>query len=93
MSYIFKSRASGNLLLGALEGDRLMRMVGQVPGRPGLLDHEELPAVIRVMEQSVARPPRSELDATDADSLQSILELFVTARNETVEVLWGVSTC
>ena len=37
MSYIFKSRASGNLLLGALEGDRLMRMVGQVPGRPGLL--------------------------------------------------------
>lgn len=91
MSYIFKSRASGNLLLGDIEGDRLMRMVGQVPGRPGLFDHEALPAAIRLMEQSVTL--RQEPDAADPDGLQSLLALFVTARNETVEVLWGVSTC
>lgn len=91
MSYIFKSRVSGNLLLCDTQGDRLMRMVGQAPGRPGLFDHETLPAAIRVMQQSVALRP--EPDTADPDGLQSILALFVTARNETVEVVWGVSTC
>ncbi|MFM2345338.1 MAG: hypothetical protein RL654_91 [Pseudomonadota bacterium] len=91
MSYIFKSRVSGNLLLGDVEGDRLMRMVGLVPGRPGLFDHGQLPEAIRVMEQSV--PLRPEPDIADPDGFASLLALLVTARNETVEVLWGVSTC
>ena len=72
MSYIFKSRASGNLLLGDIEGDRLMRLVGQAPGRPGFLDHGQLPEAIRVMELSF--PLRPEPDAADPDGLQSLLE-------------------
>jgi hypothetical protein len=53
MLYKFKSKASGNVIMTAPVGDRLMRLLGREPAPKGIFLPEQMPAAIALLQAAV----------------------------------------
>jgi hypothetical protein len=52
--YKFKSKASGDVIMLAAQGDRLLRLLGRAPSARGIIAAETLPAAIAALEAAIA---------------------------------------
>lgn len=53
MSYKFKSRATGDLLMLDATGKQILEILGKTPGEPGILTLEQIPGAISTLEEAV----------------------------------------
>lgn len=67
MLYKFKSKATGDLIMTAPVGDRLLRLVGHEPTPQGIFLPESLPAAIAALEKAIAAE-EDERRAADAEA-------------------------
>ena len=52
--YKFKSKADGDVLMLAANGDQLLRLIGKEPGAQGIIEVAVMPAAIAALEHAVA---------------------------------------
>jgi hypothetical protein len=55
MTYLFKSKAAGDVLMLGPSGDQLLRIIGKEPAAKGLIEPAALPAAIRAIEAAIAQ--------------------------------------
>lgn len=53
MTYRFKSKATGDLLMLDPDGRRLLEIVGKEPRAAGIILHEEMAAAVKALEAAV----------------------------------------
>lgn len=71
MTYLFKSKAAGDVLMLGPSGDQLLRIIGKEPAAKGIIEPAALPAAIRAIEAAItqdeARPaPAAPTQAGEA---------------------------
>jgi hypothetical protein len=54
MLYKFKSKAAGDVIMLAANGDQVMRLVGREPAAKGIFEVAHMPQLISALEQAVA---------------------------------------
>lgn len=54
MTYLFKSKAAGDVLMLGPSGDQLLRIIGKEPAAKGIIEPAALPAAIRAIEAAIA---------------------------------------
>lgn len=54
MIYKFKSKAAGDLIMLAPQGDQILRLMGKEPGPKGIVEVLQMAAAIQAIEQAVA---------------------------------------
>ena len=102
MIYRFQSKASGDVIMNAAVGDRMLEILGRVPAPKGIVEAAALPAAIAALEQAVSGDGRSD-DAADGDRDQErekrvglaqraypLLQLFKRSLAAKADVVWGV---
>jgi hypothetical protein len=55
MTYLFKSKAAGDVLMLGPDGDQLLRIIGKEAAAKGLIEPVALPAAIRAIEAAIAQ--------------------------------------
>jgi hypothetical protein len=55
MTYLFKSKAAGDVLMLGPSGDQLLRIIGKEPAAKGLIEPAALPAAIRAIEAAIVQ--------------------------------------
>jgi hypothetical protein len=55
MTYLFKSKAAGDVLMLGPSGDQLLRIIGKEAAAKGLIEPAALPAAIRAIEAAIAQ--------------------------------------
>jgi hypothetical protein len=53
MIYKFKSKAAGDVIMTAPNGDHILRLIGKEPGPKGIILPADMPAAIAALEQAV----------------------------------------
>lgn len=53
MLYIFKSKATGNLIMLQPNGERVLRIIGKDAGPTGIVLPEQMPAAISALEDAI----------------------------------------
>ncbi len=54
MIYKFKSKAAGDVIMMAPQGDQLLKLIGKTPGAQGIIEVADMPAAVAALEQAVA---------------------------------------
>ena len=106
MIYKFKSKATGDVIMLAPQGDQLLRLLGREPSAKGIIEVAAMPAAIAALEAAVAaaeaRPPATAGKAEDDEpakpersvSLRQriwpMVEMMKRAAAEGHPVVWGV---
>ena len=54
MIYKFKSKGAGDVVMLGPTGDTLLRVMGREPAAKGIIEVDDMPAAIAVLEQAVA---------------------------------------
>jgi hypothetical protein len=55
MTYLFKSKATGDVLMLGSSGDQLLRIIGKEPAAKGIIEPAALPAAIRAIEAAITQ--------------------------------------
>lgn len=55
MTYLFKCRETGDLLMLHADGDAVLRIIGRAPAAKGIIETAALPAAIALIEREVAQ--------------------------------------
>ena len=55
MTYLFRSKATGDVLMLAPSGDQWLRIIGKEPAAKGIIEPAAMPAAIRAIEQAIAQ--------------------------------------
>ncbi|MGM9488247.1 DUF1840 domain-containing protein [Ideonella sp. YS5] len=63
MSYVFKSKATADLLMLQAHGDQLLRLIGKEPAARGIIEPAAMPAAIRALEEAVVQDEASRAQA------------------------------
>lgn len=105
MTYLFKSKAAGDVLMLGASGDQLLRIIGKEPAANGIIDPAALPAAIKAIEDAVAQeeacqtqPHEAEMDRAalhgeDVSLRQRawpLLTMMKSAHAAAKEIVWGV---
>jgi Domain of unknown function (DUF1840) len=101
MIYKFKSKASGDVIMLAPQGDRLLRLLGREPTAKGIIEPEAMPAAIATLEAAIraaeAEGEVPEDDGTPDESpislrrrLWPMIDMLRRASAAGVPVVWGV---
>ncbi len=64
--YKFKSKAAGDVLMLAANGDQILRVIGKEPAAQGIVEVADMPAAIVAIEQAVAAEEAARLQAEQA---------------------------
>jgi hypothetical protein len=71
MTYLFKSKVAGDVLMLGPDGDQLLRIIGKEAAAKGLIEPAALPAAIRAIEAAIAQdeanPPPAPAGAGSAE--------------------------
>lgn len=93
MSYIFKSRPDGNLLMQSSDGDRILSILGRRQAARGIIESGGLSAAIQALESSITRdepgPPRVAEWPVWPERVRPLLNMMKRARGEVTEVVWS----
>jgi hypothetical protein len=73
MLYKFKSKAAGDVIMLAPNGDQVMRLIGREPAAQGIFEVAHMPQLISALEQAVsadeaARQPEANGDGKPGTS-------------------------
>lgn len=104
MLYKFKSKATGDTIMLAPNGDQMLRIIGREPAPKGIIEVAALPAAMAVLQAAVAADDAARSGADDADnapegardpvSLRSrlwpMVEMLKRAHAAGEPVVWGV---
>ncbi len=102
--YRFKSKADGDLIMMALVGDQILRIIGREPAEKGIIEVAALPQAIAVLEEAIAAAELARSDARKVDEdddrganaigLQQrawpLLEMMRRSLAERADIVWGV---
>lgn len=101
MIYKFKSKASGDVIMLAPQGDRLLRLLGREPAAKGIFEPSSMAAAIGVLQAAVERAerdgempeegaPPDETPVLLRQRLWPMIEMLRRAQAADVPVVWGV---
>lgn len=101
MTYHFKCRAAGDVLMLQPAGEQLLRTIGKEPGATGIIEPAALPAAMKAIEQAILRdeqggagPAGPEDDDASPVRLRQrawpLLELMRAAERAHEVIVWGV---
>ncbi|MFO1291538.1 MAG: DUF1840 family protein [Rubrivivax sp.] len=101
MIYRFKSKASGDLVMLAAQGDRMLRLLGREPAASGIIEAGAMPAAIAALEAAIAaaerdgEPPeegaaRDEAPVLLRQRLWPVIEMLRRAQAADAPIVWGV---
>jgi hypothetical protein len=65
MLYKFKSKAAGDVIMLAPNGDQVMRLVGREPAAKGIFEVAHMPQLIAALEQAVAADEAARQQSSD----------------------------
>lgn len=68
MTYLFKSKAVGDVLMLGASGDQLLRIMGKEPAAQGIIEPAAMPAAIEAIEAAVAQDEARQAQAHEADA-------------------------
>lgn len=106
MTYLFKSKAAGDVLMLGPSGDQLLHLIGKEPAAKGIIEAAALPAAIRAIEAAIKQdeatpaPPAPAQAGEDTEpqaegvSLRQrawpLLEMMRTAQAAAESIAWGI---
>jgi hypothetical protein len=106
MTYLFRSKATGDVLMLGTTGDQLLSIMGRQPATTGIIEPAAMPAAIKAIEDAVAREESGQArvkeaelgtdphDPQEAVTLRQrawpLLEMMKSAHAAAVEIVWGV---
>lgn len=101
MIYKFKSKASGDLIMLAPHGDRLLQLLGREPAAQGIIEPAAMPAAIATLEAAIAEAeaageppeegtPPDESPVSLRRRLWPMIDMLRRASAAQVPVVWGV---
>jgi hypothetical protein len=101
MIYKFKSKASGDVIMLAPQGDRLMRLLGREPAARGIIEPAAMPAAIAALEAAIREvesageqpeedTPPDESPVSLRQRLWPMIDMLRRASAADVPVVWGV---
>ncbi len=105
MIYKFRSKAAGDTVMLAPQGDQFLRAIGREPARQGIIEVEAMPAALAALQQAIeqddaarARQAGDEaaLEAAGRDPvalrrrLWPMVEMIKRAHAADEPVVWGV---
>jgi hypothetical protein len=105
MTYLFKSKAAGDVLMLGPSGEQLLRIIGKEPLAKGIIELTALPAAIKAIESAIAREEaqgmQGEAVQVDPTGTQGegvtlrqrawpLLEMMRSAHAAAKEIVWGV---
>ncbi|MGV3728299.1 DUF1840 domain-containing protein [Hydrogenophaga sp.] len=101
--YRFKSRETGDLVMLAQHGQRLLEILGKDPSGPGVIQPREMGAAVQAIRTAVAQDearskqdddPQDETSAADTVSLRMrsapLIEMLQRCEQAGVDIVWGV---
>jgi len=73
MTYLFKSKAAGDVLMLGSSGEQLLRIIGKEPAAQGIIEPAAMPAAIQAIEDAIAQEQahQAQAGATEAGSGQA----------------------
>ena len=104
MIYKFKSKAAGDVIMLAPQGDQMLRIVGKAPAAQGIFEVADMPAAIAAIEQAVAAEEASGPQGDAAADRKSasadriglkqrawpLVEMLKCCHAEGAVIVWGV---
>jgi hypothetical protein len=101
--YRFKSRETGDLVMLAQHGQRLLEILGKDPSGPGVIQPREMSAAVQAIRAAVAQDeartkqdddPQDETSVADTVSLRMrsapLIEMLQRCEQAGVDIVWGV---
>ena len=68
MTYLFKSKAAGDVLMLGPSGDQLLHIIGKEPAAKGIIEAAALPAAIRAIEAAIKQDEATPAPAAPAQA-------------------------
>lgn len=102
MIYKFKSKAAGDVIMMAPNGDQVLRLIGKEPAAKGIIEPPAMAAAMAALEQAIAADDAARKagaenrdDAPqDRVSLRQrawpLVEMMKRAQAANQEIVWGV---
>jgi len=96
MIYKFKSKAAGDVIMLAGNGDQLLRALGREPAAKGIIEPAHMPAAIAALQAAIAadeQPPENEDKPAPVGLRQRfwpMVEMLRRAQAAAEPVVWGV---
>ncbi|HEX5685084.1 MAG TPA: DUF1840 domain-containing protein [Ideonella sp.] len=67
MTYLFKSKAAGDVLMLKSSGDQLLRIIGKEPAAKGIIEATAMPTAIQAIERAIAEEESAARAAAGAE--------------------------
>lgn len=100
MLYKFKSKAAGDVIMLAENGDQIMRILGREPAPKGILEVADMPAAVSALEAAVAaddaareqaeRPAGGPQVVTLRQRAWPLVEMIRRSQAAKADIVWGV---
>lgn len=103
MIYKFKSKACGDLIMLAPNGDQMLRLIGREPAPKGIIEVEQMAAAIEALQTAVLEhEAQAEAEAQQAEEtggrpavtlrqrLWPVIDMLKRAQAEREPIVWGV---
>jgi hypothetical protein len=101
MIYKFRSKASGDVIMLAPQGDRMLRLLGREPAAKGIIEPAAMTAAIAALEAAIAEveaagePPEAGTPPDESPislrrRLWPMIDMLRRAVDAGVPVVWGV---
>ncbi|HVL56554.1 MAG TPA: DUF1840 domain-containing protein [Burkholderiaceae bacterium] len=75
MIYVFKSKATGTVVMTQPVAEKLLSIIGKSPGPQGIITVEQMPAAIAALEQAVAQEKAAGRDPAGTDGVEEANEI------------------
>jgi hypothetical protein len=103
MLYKFRSKAAGDVIMLAANGEQVLRILGREPAAKGIFEVADLPAAMLALEAAVLEDERVRREAKDQPDAPATRESAITLRQRAwpllemmkrshaarVDVVWG----
>lgn len=105
MLYVFKSRASANLIMLEPHGRRMLQIIGKEPAPKGIVLPEEMATAVAALQEAIRRDeqepakeavPQDEEEATPLERVSlrqrmtPMIEMLRRCEAAEREIVWGV---
>lgn len=97
MTYLFKCRAAGDVLMLQADGEQLLRLVGKEPAATGIIGPAALAAARHAIEHAIRQDEQGGQDGAEVEPAVSLrqrawplLEMLRAAEGAHEAIVWGV---
>jgi len=104
MLYKFRSKAAGDVIMMAVSGDQVLRILGREPAAQGILEVCDMPAAMSALEAAVAQDEQARREAEAAAEGRTLppreavtlrqrawplLEMIRRSHGADADIVWG----